>query len=278
MVSIINWFLAKRRQTEAAESFLHGVRLKMHSADELEAKILEYQTSKYWEVVNVAVKLCGIARAQSFIPWLAQVATDLKQVGFVRRNAIAALGEIGEFTEPVKQTLLAGLTDHYWEVRSHSAWVLGLFPGPDKELVRALCAVLVGRDSAHSGNSLTNSLKLKEKNFEVRMHIAEALGNIGDRDALPALHLLLQDLNWQVRQAVMHSYITFYKRGLVTADEIKLELLDFDLAADGFRPWFEVPSTYNDLIEIIGAQKSSPDHKSAATNDPAVDPGSVRSR
>jgi UDP-N-acetylglucosamine--N-acetylmuramyl-(pentapeptide) pyrophosphoryl-undecaprenol N-acetylglucosamine transferase len=84
--------------------------------DYIRYRASHYLISQVWEVRNTAVKISGITKDVSKIPFLSRMLRNDK-IGFVRRNIISAYLSIDNYNETVEKDILTALNDPYWEVR-----------------------------------------------------------------------------------------------------------------------------------------------------------------
>ena len=232
--------------------------------------------SPNWRIRNAGIKMVGILRHREKLPillsilrdrtpakWLHRlIGGDYQQNGFIRRNAMAAVGEVGVYDETVKQVLLLGLRDPYFEVRSQTCRVvshLGDRIGLDEDLERAL---LKATD---------------DRMFEVEIEAVHALGHVGRFSVvLPVLRKLHYDPNWKVRQAAVEGYTALVLRGEdVDVDEVRADLDKMVITSTGFMPSFSLKNKINQLGAALarkgvgqdaGQQDVTPDRRAEAQN------------
>jgi UDP-N-acetylglucosamine--N-acetylmuramyl-(pentapeptide) pyrophosphoryl-undecaprenol N-acetylglucosamine transferase len=209
-----------------------------------------------WEERNMGVKLLGLLKANEQIPlllavfhdrrpahWLKRLlGGDFEQVGFIRRNIITALMRLNEVIPEVEAALLFAFQDPYYEVRAESARAAAFFG----------CRI-ASRQQFVS----TLLLLVSDRNIEVAVAAAEALGRLGDEKvALPALLSMKHFKYWKVRAAALKGIHSLVERGQVT--DFKLlskELPEFILTATDFAPQFEIKSEYRRLMEAVSNGK-----------------------
>jgi hypothetical protein len=196
-----------------------------------------------WQDRNVGVKLvgllkmrphrarlCGMVASRERAPLSRRLlGADLTEAGFVRRNAVEALGRLSDPDQRTEEALLLALRDPYWEVRAAAAESLG-----------DLAPLLTIETRSRALEALPDLAQ--GRCFETATQAVRAIGSLArDDSVLPALKRLHYHANWQVRDAVVCAYEELHRRGIV-ADGLKLrELLDDVLVTcDSFRPFFQL--------------------------------------
>jgi HEAT repeat protein len=211
-----------------------------------------------WEARNRGVKLLGLLGATEKVPLLLALLADqtpapllhrllggdFAQVGFVRRNAFAALARLGVVDAGVEAALLAGLADPYWEVRSEAARAAARFAGRLERRSEVVAALAKG---------------LSDRNLEAASAAAEALGALGtEAEALPALLALADHRFWKVRAAALRGILALVERGVVRPGEgLKEALASFLLTSTDFRPQFEMKLSYRRVLEALSREKEA---------------------
>jgi len=186
------------------------------------AKLDAWLAAPAWEVRNVAVKLIARLRDSARYVRLLQKLTDRAEAGIVRRNAAEAIRGLGLSTPPARSALLQALSDPYWEVRAEAAIALAaLFP-PAEDLERAILNLLLGPKPQ-------GPQRIRERNFEVRMAAALALGHLGlSRQAFDVLAALAEDDSWLVRSqaAVGLAHFAARKPDFLAEASSRIEAVD----------------------------------------------------
>lgn len=161
-----------------------------------------------------ALAITGLARLNdsSLVSVIAaRLAQDKKP--FVRKAAAYALGKLGRAEGTA--ALIAALKDKDIEVRGAAAVALGEYADAsaiapltaaleDKaEFVRAQSARALGANGRAAAATVPALIKLldSDKDQNVRRHTATALGQIGERSALPALERAARDHDPYLSQA-----------------------------------------------------------------------------
>lgn len=169
-----------------------------------------------WWIRNIGIKLAGAMKLADKIDLLGQAiagTTEKKplwrfllgsrrEVGFIRRNAVAALVNIGVWDDRVKKALLVGLEDPYYEVRQY-----------------ALRALIPFADEARGDGEVVAAVtqRLADSHFEVVPVAAKALAELAvDESAFDKLRPLLADPRWPVRAAAADGCRRLYDRGVFT--------------------------------------------------------------
>ncbi|MBI4553024.1 MAG: glycosyltransferase [Candidatus Latescibacteria bacterium] len=215
--------------------------------DYLKYKVDGYLIAPAWQVRNVGVKLVGLLgyreklplllfmlQDRTPVPWLHRLfGGDYQQVGFIRRNIVQTLIQVGEYTPEVRTALLAGLADPYYEVRSWSARAFGrLSPlaGPDDEVERRLIE------------------RLHDPSFEAVVEAIAALGKVGGAPTHALLREFYAEANSKIREAVIRTLIDLMDRGLIPdLDALAVEVQDMLVTCEDFQPTFPIKRALNNL-------------------------------
>ena len=211
-----------------------------------------------WEARNLGVKLTGLLQAREQLPavlalladrtpaaWYKRLlGGDFEQVGFIRRNAIAAIARLGVVTPEVEQALAAALDDPYYEARA--------------EACRAVTALDRGLSPEGRARLVAGLIRLlRDRWVEVIAAAAEALGHVGGPgDARPALVALWDQKFWVVRAAGLRGLLALVERGQAgDLGSLARDVRAFALTATDFRPEFTIRTSYGRVVEAIQAQR-----------------------
>jgi len=171
---------------------------------------------------------------------------DFEQVGFIRRNALAAVARLGTVTPEVEEVLAAALSDPYYEARAEACRTITAL---DRQLSDEGRARLIAGLAALLG----------DRWLEVATAAAEALGHVGgEADARPALLALVEHKYWMVRAAALRGLYALVERGRAgDLDTLERAARGFALTATDFRPEFTIRTSYGRLIRAIGTKRSA---------------------
>jgi UDP-N-acetylglucosamine--N-acetylmuramyl-(pentapeptide) pyrophosphoryl-undecaprenol N-acetylglucosamine transferase len=215
-------------------------------------------TSPSWPERNLGVKLIGLLKHEEKLSSLVHLLNDrtpanklqrllggdYRQVGFIRRNILAALQIINQWGQEVEARAYEALDDRYYEVRVQAARTMAHFS--DRLIQR---------------QAITERLLalLKDRSFEVVKEVALALGHVGsERNVAQRLLALKEHHYWQVREAALRAVARLVRRGVVSDRRWLLtELSHFILTTTDFRPHFGIKETYGDLFELCREEEDN---------------------
>lgn len=259
--SALSPFALVRRFAEGRdEAFIESV-----GEDYLKYRVDGFLKDERWPIRNEGVKLAGLLGYRDRLPFLLALLRDrtpaplfqrllggdYRQVGFIRRNAVTAIGRLGVYDAPVRAVLLDLLADPYYEVRSAAA--------------RAFADLAHGPETADADGerdeevlSALNGL-LRESSFEIRSAAIRALGRMGDGAVTEWLRPFYQDPNGKVRQAVIDALADLVGRKMIVdLDGLREELDDILVTSNHFEPDFPIRRTLNRLVGMIRNQQDTP--------------------
>ena len=251
--------LVRRFADGRDERFIESV-----GEDYLKYRVDGFLRNERWPIRNEGVKLAGLLGYRDRLPFLLALLRDrtpapffqrllggdYRQVGFIRRNAVTAIGRLGVYDAPVRAVLLDLLADPYYEVRSAAARAFAdLAHGPET----------VDADGERDAEVL-NGLRclLRESSFEIRSAAIRALGRMGDGAVAEWLRPFYQDPNGKVRQAVIDALADLVGRKMIAdLDGLRDELDDILVTSNHFEPDFPIKRTMNRLIGMIRNQQET---------------------
>jgi UDP-N-acetylglucosamine--N-acetylmuramyl-(pentapeptide) pyrophosphoryl-undecaprenol N-acetylglucosamine transferase len=208
-------------------------------------------TSPRWQERNVGVKLIGLLKHEEKLSsllhllsdptpatWLQSMfGGDYRQVGFIRRNVLAALQHLNRWNREAEDHVIHALADGYYEVRTQAARTLRHFA--DRLMERdPICERLLSL--------------LRDRSFEVVIEAAVALGAVGeDRRAIEALLNLKEHHYWQVREAALRALVLLVKRDVIHDRRwVVTEVSRFILTMTDFRSHFSIKESYRQLFDL----------------------------
>jgi hypothetical protein len=218
---------------------------------EIQSRIRRYLDHPDWRIRNVGVKLVGLVGWTDMIPILLAMLTDrtpdtrirrlfggdFRQVGFIRRNIVRILGDLGQYGPAVREALIGALRDPYYEVRSVAAATLRRLAaqvGPDPEVVAGLLRCL------------------EDGSFEVITEAAQALGRIGGQEAAAPVLELYGHSSWRVREAALQTTHQLIERGVITEpDQVEEALNRLLIPCPSFRPGFPLRAELRELSQDL---------------------------
>jgi UDP-N-acetylglucosamine--N-acetylmuramyl-(pentapeptide) pyrophosphoryl-undecaprenol N-acetylglucosamine transferase len=225
-------------------------------------------TSPHWQERNLGVKLIGYLRHEEKLSsllhllsdptpatWLQRIfGGDYRQVGFIRRNVLAALQHLNCWNREAETDVIRALADGYYEVRAQAARTLRHFADRLEER-EAVCERLL--------------FLLRDRSFEVVIEAAVALGAVGaDRRAIEALLNLKEHHYWQVRDAALKALALLVKRDVIHDRRwVVTEVSRFILTMTDFRSHFTIKETYRQLFDLcreLEAKESQPPEEGAS--------------
>ena len=276
---------AERHVAEAERKLSTPSSCRRHREDKLIAAMVHDPVFKYlryraagclaspaWRIKNAGVKLVGVLRQREKLPILLSIVTDRTpapvlhrllggdyvQNGFLRRNSMMSIARLGVYSPSVREALIAGMTDPYFEVRSqsaHAAAELADLIDPDDGLEAALLKVT------------------RDPSFEVVIEAVRALGLLGRSSAaVPRLHELSASENWRIRQAVVNAYGALLARGEPVDRELaRRDLDEMMITSTGFAPTFALKTAIGKLGEALAAadaaRKTNPAHSPVGSGE-----------
>jgi len=240
---ILSLGAASKVRLQLAMSLLHS----SSSADEIRRHLPELLDSGNWQVRNAAIKLVAKIRDEDRFDLLIEKLLDRNEAGIVRRNAAELLHKWGRYTPEVERALCHALSDGYWEVRAEVARSLASLAKPGGAIERKLIKRL--RDPYGDGRD-DSRRSARERNFEVRAGLAEALGALGTtEEAFAAIKTLAADAQWLVRYQAAIALAHFASRLPDFFNRARVALQDVDHLSSGALPIFVFSQRIGRLLD-----------------------------
>ncbi len=189
-------------------------------------KISIYLSSPSWEVRNVGIKLIGLFRDRSKVPYLLSLLRQGRANGFMRRNAVQALKAVNAWSDEVRDLLLRLLRDPYFEVRA------------------AAIDCLAQNVSEAEYERLRPAIQRRLRRGSVPEQIAclRLMARKGSLADLPRLRRLYLASSSLAREEVLELLYAFYRRGLLGAEDVKRQAQQVLVTSDHLTPEFRVKS------------------------------------
>jgi len=187
-------------------------------------KINIYLSSSRWEIRNIGIKLIGLFKDTAKVDYLVNLLESNKENGFVRRNALHSLRQLNPWNPDIKKLLLTLLLDSYYEVR-----------------VAAL-QFLVKNSTANDFTEYKEIIhqKLKRSSLEEKLACLKLIAKIGDKKELDFLSYLYLRSNSLVREELLELLHSFYRRKLITADELREHIGKILITSNNLSPEFKL--------------------------------------
>lgn len=202
-------------------------------------------------------RMVGLAGYSERRPILSAFASErtgsgrLRESPIVRRDAFVGLGDLGQDTPDVRQALVAGLADSYYEARQAALGTLArLASGPANEGTPASFAAYLPAVIALLG----------DRAFEVRAQAARALGVLAtDPEVLvTGLKRLRFDRIWIVRAAVYTALESAVRRGVLDPARARDEMRQVLITSVGNRPLYPLKEAARRLSTAIREREAAP--------------------
>jgi len=199
---------------------------------------IKYRTSHYlissnWKIKNTAVKIAGLTKDASKLPFLSKLLSD-NNAGFVKRNIFCAYREIGIYNEIIEKDIFIGLKDPYWEVQTEALKCVNFF-GAETKYNDKLKAVIIAL--------------LRSGNYEIIINSIQAYSiYISSSSDLSEFERFYYHNNSQIREAVITVMTGLKKNGIISGSEFKSQLDNILLTTTGFTPVFSMKQKLKDAL------------------------------
>lgn len=171
--------------------------------DEYRYKINLYLASPRWEIRNVGIKLIGLFKEKERGDFLIGLLQSGRECGFIRRNALQALRELGRWDSRISALIRRMLHDSYFEVR-----------------VAAFRYLSENMDlSEYPSFRETFGPKFSRLGTEEKIACLKLIAQKGDRGDLPLLEKLYTSGNSLIREELLELLRAFFRRKLLDARE-----------------------------------------------------------
>lgn len=198
-------------------------------------KINIYISSPNWEIRNVGVKLIGLFKDKAKVDVLVEILKSRKENGFIKRNALVALKQLDIWDDEFKSLLAVLLKDSYYEVRVAAIQYLAKCVPPHE--------FDVFREAIRE--------KLLRSTIEERLaalRLTARLGNVGDLEYLNGFYLHSNSL---LREDLLELLYNFYRRKILTAEEIREHVGRVLITSNNLTPEFKLRATIKKILREI---------------------------
>ena len=230
-----------------------------------DATVKDFLSESNWEHRNIGVKLVGLLKLGAFKQDLLRIAAerrpasrlhrflggDFIEPGFIRRNALVSLQQLGSIDTAFETTLLGALLDPYYEVRSTAAKLFAeLGPRLSEKTREAAAPILRDLTVGPCHETACESIR--------------ALGSVeSGPEAIVFLRRFATAANSKIRESLMLAYQALHARRLFPVGAEGVALIDeVLLTSQSFTPTFtlrlKISSLRNDVESSIGSAPASP--------------------
>jgi hypothetical protein len=203
--------------------------------DDYRYKVDLYLASGDWQVKNIGVKLIGLFKLTDKAGILMNLAAPGQANGFIRRNAVNALAEVGYWNPEVKDLADKLLKDPYYEVRVACLTLLRrVMPREDFPRFRyAIRRILKGGLAEEKCAALA------------------LLGKKGNAGELEFGEKFLLSNNSIIRETFVTALLDLYRRNEVNREEIQDYLQRILITSNHLEPRFRIKTLINRIYREI---------------------------
>lgn len=200
-------------------------------------KINIYTSSSRWEIRNLGIKLIGLFKDTSKVNYLKDLLQSRKENGFIKRNALHSLEQLNAWNPELKALLSYLLEDPYYEVRAAAIHYL------------ARC----GTTSDYNEYKKLLHRRLKKRTFTIEEQMAwlKLTARLGNKEELNLLRDFYLSSNSLVREELLELLYNFYRRKLLSADELREEVGKILITSNHLNPEFKLKSIIKKIYKEI---------------------------
>ncbi len=201
-------------------------------------KVDEYLKSDSWQVFNKGVKLSGALKRADKIDVLLEKFNNSN--GFVRRNILKAIIEIGEFFSKEMEVVDLSLMDSYYEVRREGVRFLRIF---HSEIV----------DKEKYLNRMLSLLDKSFQHFEVKCEVLRTLPfYIDEENYYKIIEKYITKENVSYREAVLDGILNGFRGGgFKDRDRVYNLALKMLITTSYFKPKYSIRDKYYKLYTFL---------------------------
>ncbi|MGE5340590.1 MAG: lipid II flippase MurJ [Candidatus Omnitrophota bacterium] len=200
-------------------------------------KINIYLSSHRWEIKNIGIKLVGLFKDSSKVEYVMDILKMKKANGFMRRNAVQSLRTFGLWNPSIKVLMLKLLDDPYYEVRSATI-----------DYLTRCCAPIDYKDFKPVIHS---RLRSRQTTLEEKLACLKLIAKIGEKEELTILEPFLFHSNALVREELMETLYQFYRRKVVSVEELKDVTGRILITSNNLNPEFKLKSIIKRIYKEI---------------------------
>jgi len=198
-------------------------------------KVDLYLAHPGWEVQNVGIKLIGLFRLVEKSGYLLDLLNSRPRNGFVRRNAVHALGALEIWNPRIRQLMKRLLKDPYYEVRVACL-----------DLLRRRMPESEFTDFKNMIHRILRSGMVEEKKAVLRM-----IGRKGDCRELESCEAFLLHPNSILRETFLNTLSDLYQRGKLDREGVEAYLQRILITSNHLEPRFRIKSMINRIYREI---------------------------
>jgi UDP-N-acetylglucosamine--N-acetylmuramyl-(pentapeptide) pyrophosphoryl-undecaprenol N-acetylglucosamine transferase len=200
-------------------------------------KINIYLSSSRWEIRNIGIKLVGLFKDTGKVEFLVDLLKSGKENGFVRRNTIHALKGFGIWNTEMKKLMMQLLSDSYYEVRAAAIDYI------------ARCAA--SRDYSDFRGVILKRLNSGRTSMEEQLAILRLIAKIGIKEDIDEMEAFFLGSNSLLREELLEMLYSFYRRKLISADELKAHIGKILITSNNMHPEFKLKTIIKKIYKEI---------------------------
>ena len=200
-------------------------------------KINIYSASGRWEIRNVGVKLIGLFKDGSKVDWLGDLLKSRNENGFIKRNALHSLTQLNACNPALKPIITDLLRDSYYEVRAAAISYL------------AKCGT--AGDYQEHKEMLHHRLKKRKLNIEEQLAWLKLVARWGGKEELDMLQDFYLSSNSLVREELLELLYSFYRRKLLSGNELKEQVGKILITSNHLNPEFKLKAIIKKIYKEI---------------------------
>ncbi len=200
-------------------------------------KINIYLFSTGWEVRNIGIKLIGLFKDSSKVNYLVDLLKSGEGNGFMRRNAVQALKTFGNWNAEIKNLMIKLLDDSYYEVRS--------------AVIEYVAKSASTREYSDFKEIVHRRLKSSKYSMEEKLVILKLIARVGDKDEILFVEDLLMTSNSLIREELLELFYSFYRRKLLTLEELKDYIGRILITSNNMNPEFKLKAIIKKIYKEI---------------------------